>query len=437
MRQSIRIDRKNIIKCFVVLFIGYATAVWYYTGTYSKEGQNVLGGLVILVSLLLIHEYRSNIGLLLVFVFIAYANYSVVVGVYWFPGIRPNSLYRQITNDKVYAEAILSMLYFVLVLYVLKLLSPQESTKDIRFAGIKLFEGESRRSELLSWVCIICFILIFAMTFRFRENARATTSVVSEYRYLFMIVSAMYATRKKQAKTVWTIIIAVTASLTFLGGNRVNALPTVFLLILLWYPTVDRKYILLLPVAVIMLQLIGNMRYSVSFSIENLIETGKTAFEEKLTSDTFTFAFFPSVCSIDLADRLNSANKLAVLGKNLVYIFAGGQYGKYVLPTFTRQYYVHYYGFFAPLTCNFYVGIAGAFILAVVTHLYVRCAAKVDWKNNPSGWEYAISAVFVGIVSRWYIYNYWQLMRGTLIISVLFLLFKVADRITANKMSNK
>ena len=73
---------------------------------YSSQINNNIAVFTVVLSVYLCCVYRHNIGLFLVMFFIAYSNYSIAVGVYLFPEIRPTALYAQFTGVDLYGRTI-------------------------------------------------------------------------------------------------------------------------------------------------------------------------------------------------------------------------------------------------------------------------------------------------------------------------------------------
>lgn len=388
--------------------------------------QNFLAGQVLLVSLLLVLKYRKNTAFAILFLFIAYANYSVVLGVYWFPEIRPNfRLYDQVTDQSVYGYSIIMMLVYLLAIYLTSGGAFEKNSKEDCFKPVK----GNNENIYIEAMCTAAFILIYFTQIDFNATGRAAGNAVSEYRFVAMLFAWAYASKTKKRRNFWTVIIVVTSIITFIGGNRVEALPPIILLIFLWYPEVKiSKLLPFLPIVIVIFTIIGGMRNQFRLS-GNII---RDAFQSKLktyyVTDTFTYAYLPGLLTMMLAKIDSFSQKVLLLGENIIYIFVGGKFGKYLLQNYSRNYYLHYYGFFSPLTFYYWFGIGGAFIPAIITKIHMTWMEK-----NQNQIKYLISCAFIATVPRWYGYNFFQLLRLDFVIVVAWIVFRIFDRMIKRK----
>lgn len=383
---------------------------------YSSTANNWVGACVLYLSLYMIWRHRDNLPLTVLFLFIGYVNYSIVVGVYWFPEIRPQSLYSQISMQSVYSEGIISLLIFELILYLGAVFGKKKPE-------IKERVIVSKPNPYAEYVCMAAFLIIFVSVFRFNEGMRASTSALSEYRYIPALFGAAYSQKNKTSKLLWTLLIGTTTLLTFFGGNRVNTMPSMILLLIVWYPNIKPKYVILAaPFGIILFQMIGHMRYNFSFSLDGIIYTLEQAWEDKFVADTFTFAYMPSLSVLELAKYDGAGQKISLLVDNFLYIFAGGKYGRYILSTYSRRFYTHYSGFVSALSLNYWFRWLGPVIVGGVVQPHVRLMKSIDWKSpNNRSLNFFVAASVVIVCPRWYMYNFLQVPRTDFIMLIAWL----------------
>ena len=86
----------------------------------SISMDNCVAILVTVISIYICYACRHNIGFFIASLVIVYANYSIAVGVYLDPSIRPATLYNQF-NEKSLSITILCVLIFeTVILWMLK-----------------------------------------------------------------------------------------------------------------------------------------------------------------------------------------------------------------------------------------------------------------------------------------------------------------------------
>ncbi len=411
-----KIYRSSFHKIFIailLLFIILICSVYIDTSRFCAV-------LVFVFSIALIYEFRNNIYLTLIFFFIAYVNYSITVGVYLATYIRPNGLYGNITDPQIYIQGINTLLVFMITVYCFCQVNKERLSDKSRF---EFFEPHDS-NILIEIICIIVYVVIFITQFRFVDNGRATTSPLSEYRFIFMIFGGLYSDKKPIKRIIWVTIIAITSLLTFSGGNRVNAFPGLILLIILWFPRIKFSIIAwLFPIFLVFLQLIGEMRYNFSLSVDSFVDGFSKNINNLFTTNSFLFAFYPSLTAIDLSFVQPWAEKTRLLYYNLVYVFLGGRFGQFVLPNYTHNYYLHYYGFIGPLYFNYWCGVISGFVAGVIVVLFARLAMS----NKTNLFKQAIVLCFAASCPRWYCYNFLQLPRAMLFMIIMYWFFHSID----------
>lgn len=424
--------RKDLIKIITSIVILFSVLI----GSLYFDLRIISAVLVLFFSFALVYEYRHNLVLLLVFFFIAYVNYCIAIGVYLFPTIRPNSLYRNINGFEIYQQGINTILLFLVTIFVLTLVFHIDCFNN-QLSNLSILYESYKSNTIIEVICIVAYIAIFISQFHFNEGRRASTSPLSEYRFLFMIFGGIYSNKSKLRKIIWIVIISVTSILTFLGGNRINAFPGLILIVLLWFPKIKiRKVIWLFPIVLIVLQIIGVMRYNFSLSFSGLIEGTVRSVKTGFVTDSFTFAYYPSLTAIQLSTTQSFDEKVMLFLKHIIYIFAGGKYGQYVMPNYTSNYYFHYDGFIGPLYFNYWIGTLSGLIVGIITAFFSRIALIIK-KGTKRLTNYRLACVlsFAALCPRWYCYNFFQLPRTIFIMTVLFFVFAIIDSITTKAVS--
>ena len=430
------VQKKHLIN-YLVLSGSILAIIYAFLSGFDTVSQNIVGLFVIVVSFALCYVYRNDTALAIMFVFIAYANYSVVVGVYWFPRIRPNGLYEQVASSKVYGQAIVSMLVFVVVLYITRDYTlPKLEIPHLK-KRINIFEPLDNVAPLIGYCSSIAYIIIFLTQFRLNEGERASGSALGEYRYIFMLFAVIGQKKTTGKKVFWTVLISTISTLVFLGGNRVDAIPSILLLLFLWYPNVRiSKLIPFIPAIIIVFKMIGAMRYEFSLTLQGITNTISLASQELYTQDTFTYAYLPSLLAMQLSQAMNWMDKLWLFIDNLLYIPIGGSFASSLLPNLTRNYYVHYFGFFAPLTFNFWIGYASPFIVALIVRKFVN---NFEEHKQSKHWKCkaAVALCGISIVPRWYGYNFLQLLRMAILISVIWIVIQLVNNVLSVRKTER
>lgn len=179
---------------YIVVIIATLLTVVYSTVlnmlNYPKGVNNATAILALSISIYLLYTVKHRSDLLIVMLCIFYENYSVVVGCYLDPSIRPGWMFRQFKDSRVYGIAILSLLIFELVLLAAVFLYKEKIDSE------KIDIEQFPNNNLIMLGCIVLYLMIFLTQVDFSEGERASSNVLNEYKFLFFIIGSLYS--KKQ-----------------------------------------------------------------------------------------------------------------------------------------------------------------------------------------------------------------------------------------------
>ena len=424
--MRICIKRKSFL-AFVLAILCALIAVFNAAADYKCD-ITLTGIVVLLISVYMIYRYRNNVGLSISMLFIFLSNYSIIVGVYFDPSVRPSSMYGQITDVTVYNKALTAILLFELGLMVYSLINMEEQ-QDSFLLTDKVNSSEEKEikntitsvDKLISIVCLIAFAVIFFSEFSLGESReRASGSPLMEYRCIFFLIGLMYCRNDKLLKKFYLILLIITSALVFIGGNRANALSP----IIVYYVYTSginnkkRRFFKLLIVCIIgyvSMIAIGALRTSL-FSSGGFDTVINKIFDEKLTFDTAIYAYFPGLSTISLSD---SIDKWQSLLQHFFYIFVGGAYGQQRFQFIVRQTYFHTYGFVSPLYFYPWLGVLSGVGLSIIVNFYIKII-KQPSKKGISLYKYGAFLYFCAMTPRWYLYDPFPLIRGLFVYSIVF-----------------
>lgn len=414
-----------------------------YTG-YTETVNNVIAIASVLISFYLCFVYRYNIGLLIVMLMIFYTNYSVAVGVYLDPSIRPAHLFNQFSNVDNYGTTIMCVYIFELFLLILSskvIKSPQMLDKEPLKEQI-----QCENNSLIAYGAVIIYCVMFFMGFEFSsgKSGRALVTSISEYKIIIQIIGMYYTGNKKQFKYIWTVIVGLTSIFTFIGGNRIDALSNIIALIIFEYSNFlnYKKILLALPIGVVFFAGIGYMRTGFSFSSAAIKETISVLTEDKLTYEGAVFAWLPTLTVAEITGKISSSEKLAILIehiKDMFYIFSVDE-EKSNLIIFSQNFKLHYGGFISPAYFYFWFGYIGAVIFSVLINWYISIYTKY-LKMKPTGFAqkllHILSIFFVSCVGRWYCYGPEYLFKSIVVCGVIYSVVYAFDNIINRNSQRK
>ena len=419
IKNKLKISKE--FSLLLLLFVGIIVSMLVCMQIYDDSINKLCALLVLVYSGMLVYNYRKNIALFIMYLFIFYANWSIAIGVYIFPEIRPDVLYIQFTDISVYSIAIYFLLLFVITLCTFSLFDKK------KFLNETMIRCDFNPNILIQILCGLLYVGIFAATFELNLGAQGGShSALEEYKVFFLIIGSAFSRKNGKSRFFWTALVGATSILTLISGNRVTMLCTIIALAIMWYEEyLNSKRIILGAILVITIfTFIGATRgvYG-SFSFQDGLDK---LLNEKLTTDTFTHAFVPSLAAEHLGGVIPFSEKFQLFLKNIKYIFLGGEFGEYILTIFTKQAFYHSGGFIGATYFDFWINGFGGIISALLLYICIRLFPKNEEKNS------LIVVAIVSFVGRWYVYNFLQLFRMLLFMIVLLFGFSVIKRIKIN-----
>lgn len=439
--------KKEYKKFLPVLVIAIFSVVIFITTCfmgYTPVINNIYAVSVIILSGYLCYIYRHNVGMLLVMLMILYTNYSISVGVYLDPAIRPDFLYYQFTNPNTYGAGIVCCFIFELVLLLCSLDLIKEP--HLLDRNSPKFIEPIKDNMLIAYGAVIVYLIMFFSGFRMGvgTDGRASITALSEYKVIVQLIGIYYAGKRTQFYYIWTAMVGLTSILTFIGGNRVDAMSNVIVLIVLLFADfIDyKKIIIALPFGVVLLAAVGFLRANFNLSLEALAMTINALMEDKFTYEGAIFGYLPSLSIVELSENVPWSEKWSILVDHIAYIFKIGFAGdgRPDLSSYSRDYYTHYWGFVSPTYFYFWFKYIGAILLALLVKLYIYFYKKSVTKSISKYTEhlvYILSIYFMCNVARWYCYGPMGLLRGVYICFLAYTIVYVFDKFIQPKITDK
>lgn len=398
---------------------------------------------IIAASLLLINNLyclfmsRKNWLLLVIFGFIAYCNYSVCFSSYIY--VIENSLFTQDAGTMVSSRALTILLFFnVLIL----LLLPFHKNKNEKID----FFINNKYNPVICWgtIIILLVILVFGYERGSEIGQRGYESTIYEYSIILFLLSYYFSGKSNFLKITISTILFLFVFQNFIYGGRVTALQLLLMFFLVFFSDkINKKNIWpLIIVGVIglfMMVFIGNFRGGSGILKESIFDTFKYMFSRAITLDTAYSAYYTSITFVKTSDIVDIYEKLYLLGQLLLSFIIGGSVAENSsLPKYTSQFFTHCNGGFLSHYGYFYGGYIGvAFVSIYLTALIYH----IILKDNSDKCFFKILGIYISCtVLRWYLYSPSNLFRGILLLSAVYGVYWIADKLLIelhNKLKKK
>lgn len=399
------VKRSAVVSVCVLLLC----ALFFAMKPYSETANNVYAVIVLLLSVILVVRSRHHNLALIISLFLAYSNYSIVVGVYLCPELRSVYLYPQIEDIEVYGIGIAMLLLLTLTLV---LFMPSNRKKD-RYIFAEHFVTEEHYNPLVFLALTLIFCVIMIVGYGRVEEGRGTSSALYEYNVIVMVAMFLFSGNKKWTKLICCgcTVPYVLTSLT--NGTRIEAIVCLIVV----YLCVLRKevplwvFVVGIMMGAVGLNIIGIFRgSSVSFS-DGLQASMAAMKKSKMVFVTCTDAYFPTLCMIEQFKEYSLVSGMEYLFKFIGTIFAGAnRVSGGNLIDYTRAMYYHNFG--GVVTGFFYVWFS--YPGALMFGGYVTAILNQTKKRPHSPLPLCAVLYTTAMVPRWYLYGPWAITRGVM-----------------------
>ena len=425
-------DNKKINGFFmktVPVLYGIAIFMLNVLYEYPKDFVYLTVIAVMAISIYLVLKYKNRWELLIIFAFLFYYNYSIVMAEFVLTIDDFFTIYAWTKESYIALNSIL--LYMI----VICMFSPAEKKTEL---GEGVYNTCKRNNGFVVLCIALVLVLIFIFGYKRPEaNERGAPSPLYEYSIIFFIVGYMYA--GKAYKKVLTALLVIFALQNFIFGGRVTGLQLILIWFLVNYSH-KAKLKLLVPViivALIAMGIIGSVRGN--YSGFNLSEMVKDVWNDRrgtmFVNDTAYSAYHTSVTFIK-SETVGWGERLRIFKNYMLSMILGGsKVPDSNLAEYTHRRFMHYYGGVLPVYCHFFMGYAGVVLSSFLTLVYIRMISKIN--EDSSAIVKCISIYITSGLSRWYLYAPSNLMRGVMLLSIVYMGIYAIDNLMYNRYNRR
>lgn len=407
----------------LVLFV--LSVLFFSMNFYTEQINKFIAVAVLALSAIWVYQCWNVLCLLVISLFIAYSNYSIVVGIYLDETLRPSYLYPQITDVNVYGIGIALLFLFMLGLVSL---TPKYKKKIISTVSIS-FIRENNYNSVLFFVATIAFLAFLLLGYKPSSGSRGSSSALYEYNIIVLLIMFFYSGNRKKCKIVCSICAGAYVLMSLLNGTRIEALACIIISFLCLTRKEIKRSVLLagMFLGVVVFSCVGTIRGgTLSAELGKKILTG--LLKNKLVFDTCTHAYFPMLCMIEQFQKFSVSNAVHFLTAFLGTILMGQSrvVDGDLIQTMAKHYYHNYGG----VTVGFFwvwFSYIGSAVFAYIVYMYSRLIANTSHKTNDL--RLCVIIFVTATVPRWYLYGPWSLTRGVLVCIVVFTVFKCGNKI--------
>lgn len=371
----------------------------------------------ILISICLVFRFRTCRPFFILFLMNLYFIYSITIGFY----INPieSKLYTSFTDKQVWLISLFILTLFLNTLFLF-------TTNKANINEFKQYNFNNKGNDtFIVFFLQILLILIFIFGFDRPEvlNERGSPSTFYEYSVMIFIIIFYLSGRNRFYIISTSFLLILFALQNFIYGGRIMGLQLliVFYLFYLMKKISTKTVILITCLGIFCLNAIAVYRNTFSLftfaDIVNYIE------RNNLALDTCVSANYTSLTFLRSMSFTSNAMRIGMLNKFILSIFTGNSLiNNLDLTSYTRQYFLHYYGGIVPYYFYFYLGYPGVLIISAIVSKYFAVCHKYLASNRD--FIKILSIYLIATFPRWFLYTPINLFRGCLI---LFLFYKLIE----------
>lgn len=351
--------------------------------------------------------------LFLVMIVIGYSNYSAI----WANIISPIDTYYVTTlsgGGINYSLNILA-LFNIILFFAVKW---DRVIKDGRF--FLRYQGKTPHFLLIGLMLVLAYIFVFCFERPSTTGERGTPSALYEYSICFFAVFLYYCNTRTY-EIAGTIIVLLFSLQNFIFGGRILGIQFLLVLYLIKYIKSIPKRVLYIGLALmfVMMSLIGTARGAIMQGDLDIVSIMDRIFKSGFALDTSYAAFHTSSSIVAYGDKIPFGTRLSHFFQFIISIFLGGRGVTDYEPAYAMlNYERNDGGTFVSHYFYYYLGIIGTIIGGFLVSAYLNLIRKAALYHNSY-----IKCVIIYVVSsafRWYLYTPLGLLRGVLLLSILY-----------------
>lgn len=396
---------QKIIYSFYIIFI----LITILFDNEIKKEINIFFLIVFTIILIIksMDEWKSFILISL----ISYFNYSIVY--YYYLSNLNTEFYSSLKSDNVMILGLEILTFFIANLNFFYKKKREENIKKLEVIN---------KNKIISMLIIIFLIIIWIKGYSPPNigQERGEISPMYEYSIILFIIYKKYSYSKKIWRYSIFILYFLFISKDLIYGGRITSIQLILVFFILY---LSEKYKLkqILPYLVIIFFIFsfcgifrGNKEWEYNIIRDITIQKIKTGF----VLDTAVSAYFTSLTFLKIKFIISLEERIWHLKNLFLAIFLGGsRVRNSELALISYKYYPHSYGGIFPYHLYYYFSWLGCVISAKIYAFILIKIAK--FKNYG---KYLLIYIVVSIF-RSYLYSPLALIRGSLIFSVIYLLF--------------
>lgn len=384
--------------------------------------------LVILDSVILVMLSRKNIFLVYILGVIAFSNYSICYTNYIVK--NTNTMFTSLSDSDVGFIG-LQILFLFIVLIGLFYNYKVNATYFMHFFNSSIVKDN--KYYLYHFINIVALVLICAFAYTRPEfsGERGAPSTIYEYSTILVIIGLYFSGDNRFIRFMYIATVFLYAAQNFIFGGRITGLQLIFILLIFFYGNkkISIKAIAAFIGLYILMVTIGELR-------GDILSASVTSFSDRLNQiaqtgfalDTAYSSYYTSLQFVLTTELISFGTRLHIGALQLLsYIIGGTLLPEANIANFVSQYYFNYMGGVLPFFGYFCFGWIGILIYAILVGIYISVLNRLPTMvtlQKKQGFLICMGVYLSSTAFRWYLYSPNNLLRGILLLGIVYFISK-------------
>lgn len=420
------VKQNHLFKCMLAL-LGYIIC-------YIGKTDALMIAMIIAMNIYCMTKSKNNNVLFIINFFLFFSNYSIYA--YYFSENnswgKSYGYYGLVQFPELLHQGAYVLYIFTVIIFAFYPKVKEDSDKQ------PLLSGNKKANKEMAYIFMIGIVTISLWSILTKIlKGYFPTSTIYEYMTILFILGYYHASDNKKLNRIFTLLLFINIVHVLVSGDRAPAIQFAMIYYVnFWRNRLKRHMLWIgLLIGIIGLNAVGMWRGMYQFDFKILAESMNYLCRQGLTLDTAFAAEAAGLGMVKLAGDSIWPERIYLLMVYITYLFVGARLtGRSSnLSLVAQDAYPYYFrgGGVLPNYGYFYLGLAGVIILGVLVTYYLHIVAKTN--RHSRGYHKCLAVWIFITVMNWYLYSPAPLLRGVLIMSVLYC---CSTKISLNKVSN-
>lgn len=415
-----KISKNVFLEKFIIIITMLIVMYLWLSKNYLS---NLVAFFVLAIDVYSVIKSKNNIFAFFVFLAITYFDYSVIFSKYFFRLPGYDWIFHYIKYDDTLFIGIMCLFFFHAI--VLLLVKPDFYKNKDEIFNMNKNESELNEGKvnvlILLLILIVAFVLLDCLIF----HMIFSMNTIYEYLIIPIIILIFLCRNKPVYRKILLLLIIISAGLNIYQGDRVMSIsPLIAYFFINYYKKFNYKNVLIVMIIGIMTYTIFGMYGDLIVQKKDISDFKLSNYNNKMISNLFTLdtsysSYWTSLTAIEYTNVASFKERTSNFIEFLTsYTLFGSKSNYVVVPNITRTYYPHWYGGFIMIYFYYWLGFIGVVLISIYISFLMNLFGSI--KKSSSNFPKILFVYFICTMPRWYLYYPTSLIRGVLLLMIVY-----------------